>query len=226
MTMSAMSAMGGSNDDVAPPDDDDELQSGLGRGLGDILGPTGATTDDDGPGPLGALFGTPRLEPGDTSTPAPTRGARRPLTDTDPAPPPLPLLPREARRARAVHPASAPRFEAVERQLEELVADLDVDVAVHLCPGPAGDRLTLVRPEPGRLTPAQMDELCGAIRGFVAEGRLTTDDFAAAGHHCVAFGPRPLTDAGVYVLGRRDGFLTMDERWAVHRHLVPAALPA
>lgn len=214
-----MSAMGGSTDDAAPPDDDDELQSGLGRGLGDILSPT-AGTGDEGAGGLGALFGSAE------ASPATRRTSRRPLTATDPPPPPLPLLPRGARRARAVHPASAPRFEAVERQLNKLVAALDVDVAVHLGPGPAGDRLTLVRPEPGVLAPAEMDELCGAIRGFVGERRLTTDDFAAAGHHCVAFGPRPLTDAGVYVLGRRDGFLTMDERWAVHRHLVPAALPA
>lgn len=209
-------------------DDDDEPQSGLGRGLGDILGPTpsSTTTASGEDGPLRVLFGSAGPATAATGVPAPAARARRPLTATDPAPPPLPLLPRGARRARSVHPASAPRFEAVERQLHELVAAIDVDVAIHLGPGPGGDRLTLVRPEPGVLPGAVMDELCGAIRAFVAERRLTTDDFAAAGHHCVAFGPRPLTDAGVYVLGRRDGFLTMDERWAVHRHLVPAALPA
>lgn len=222
-----MSAMGGPTDDATPPDDDDELQSGLGRGLGDILTPGLGATAGPATGGLGALFGADDASPSPSPSPSPEAPRpRRPLTGTDPAPPPLPLLPRGARRARAVHPASAPRFEAVERQLQALVAALDVDVAVHLGPGPAGDRLTLVRPEPGVLAPAEMDELCGAIRGFVAERRLTTDDVAAAGHHCVAFGPRPLTEAGVYVLGRRDGFLTMDERWAVHRHLVPTALPA
>ncbi len=216
--------MGGSTEDAMHPDDGDELQSGLGRGLADILQPTGGPTDDGAAGGLGALFGSDGASSSSSSSLRP--GSRRPLTATDPAPPPLPLLPRGARRARAVHPASAPRFEAVERKLEALVAALDVDVAVHLGPGPAGDRLTLVRPAPGVLAPAGMDELCGAVRGFVAERRLTTDDFTAAGHHCVAFGPRPLTEAGVYVLGRQDGFLTMDERWAVHRHLVPTALPA
>lgn len=213
-----MAAMADQPDPLLP-EDDDETQSGLGRGLGDILGD--AAPDPSPAGPLTVLFGS-------TVTPArpPAARARRPLTATDPAPPPLPLLPRGARRARSVHPASAPRFEAVERQLHELVTAIDVEVALHLGPGPGGDRLTLVRPEPGVLTGSAMDELCGTIRAFVAERRLTTDDVVAAGHHCVAFGPRPLTEAGVYVLGRRDGVLTMDERWAVHRHLVPAALPA
>lgn len=212
-----MAAMADQPDPVRPVDDD-EAQSGLGRGLGDILGDAGP--DQGQAGPLTVLFGLDVAAVG-----APAR-ARRPLTATDPAPPPLPLLPRGARRARSVHPASAPRFEAVERQLHDLVAAIDVDVALHLGPGPGGERLTLVRPEPGVLPGAAMDELCSTIRAFVAERRLTTDDVVAAGHHCVAFGPRPLTSAGIYVLGRRDVGLAMDERWAVHQRLAPTALPA
>lgn len=225
-------------DDLADdlPSDDDDLQFGLGRGLGAILaGPSappvgaGAGTTTGG---LSSLFaGTPNpprphADPARTGPERADRAGGRPRTGTDPAPPPLPLVPRDERRARVVHPAAAPQRQAVEQRLHDLVAAIDLDVAVHLRPGPGGGSLIMVRPTIGSLPGRDMDALCRAIRAFVGEGRLTTDDFEAAGHHCVAFGPRPLTPAGVYVLGRRDGGLTMDERWALHQRLSPTALPA
>ncbi|MCB9372401.1 MAG: hypothetical protein H6518_06425 [Microthrixaceae bacterium] len=225
------------DDEASDEASDDDAQFGLGRGLGAILGPGVA---DRGAGPLpapagglAALFGA---APGDRVAPRVDAlddpGARvngpglAPRTGSGRVPPPLPLLPRDGRRARRVHPAAAPLRAAVEAQLAAFVQAIDLDVAVHLRPGPGGGRLTVVRPGPGTLPADEMDELCRAVRSFVGERRLTTDDFAAAGHHCVAFGPRPLTSAGVYVLGRRDRGLTMDERWAVHQQLVPAARPA
>ena len=203
------------------PVEEDDLQSGLGRGLSAILAgpsspPAGAGVGAD-TGGLSSLFAGP-------SSTAPT--GRGPLTAPDAAPPPLPLVPRDERRARVVHPAAAPQRQAVEARLHELVAAIDLDVAVHLRPGPGGGSLIMVRPTIGSLRGADMDALCRSIRSFVGDRRLTTDDFEAAGHHCVAFGPRPLTPAGVYVLGRRDGALTMDERWALHQRLAPTALPA
>lgn len=235
--------------DLHEPDDDlagdlpldDDLQSGLGRGLGAILaGPTPAPdgAGEAGAGGLSALFagspspGSPSAgsaSPSANTGPGPTsigRARGGPLTANDPAPPPLPLVPRDERRARVVHPAAAPQRQAVEQRLHELVATIDLDVAVHIRPGPGGGSLIIVRPTIGTLPGNQMDELCRTIRAFVDERRLTTDDFEAARHHCVAFGPRPLTPAGVYVLGRRDAGLTMDERWAIHQRLAPTALPA
>lgn len=220
-------------DDDDPVDDlaldDDDLQSGLGRGLGAILaGPTSAPTGAGAAattGGLASLFaGSPSVPP---ASPSPSGHARsRPLTGTDPAPPPLPLAPRDELRSPVVHPAAAPRRQAVEQRLHDVVAAIDLDIAMHLRPGPGGGSLILVRPTIGTLPGPAMDALCGTIRAFVSDRRCTTDDFEAAGHHCVAFGPRPLTPAGVYVFGRRDAGLTMDERWALHQRLAPTALPA
>lgn len=207
------------------PVEEEDLQSGLGRGLGAIL--AGPTSPPAGAGAGTTTGGLSSLFAGSTSPGAPPAVPRvGPLTGTDAAPPPLPLVPRDERRARVVHPAAAPQRQAVEARLHELVAAIDLDVAVHLRPGPGGGSLIMVRPTIGTLRGPDMDELCRAIRAFVGERRLTTDDFVAAGHHCVAFGPRPVTPAGVYVLGRREGGLTMDERWAVHQRLAPTALPA
>lgn len=206
------------------PVEEDDLQSGLGRGLSSIL--AGPSSPPAGAG-LGAdTGGLSSLFAGSSPTPPTAVTGRSPLTATDAPPPPLPLVPRDERRARVVHPAAAPQRQAVEARLHELVAAIDLDVAVHLRPGPGGGSLIVVRPTIGTLRGPDMDELCRSIRTFVNERRLTTDDFVAAGHHCVAFGPRPVTPAGVYVLGRRDGGLTMDERWAVHQRLAPTALPA
>ena len=225
--------------------DDEEAQSGLGRGLTAILA---APTEPPSraAGGLSSLFGvpaatptspTPSSPPSPTSAPMPTEAARLPRHTPDvPALPALPVLPlalpalplapSDPRRREVVHPDRGPQREVVESRLRALVASLDLDVAVHLRPGPGGGRLIVVRPVVGRVPRPEMDELCRSIRTFVADRALTTDDVEAAAHHCVAFGPRPLTSAGVYVLGRRDVGLTMDERWAVHQRLAPAALPA
>ena len=209
--------------------DDEDAQSGLGRGLTAILAdptepPSRAT------GGLSSLFGASAATPTSStpsSPPTPTEVARLTRHTPDvPALPALPLAPSEPRRRGVVHPDRGPQREVVESRLRALVASLDLAVAVHLRPGPGGGRLIVVRPVVGRVPRPEMDELCRSIRTFVADCALTTDDFEAAGHHCVAFGPRPLTPAGVYVLGRREVGLTLDERWAVHQRLAPTALPA
>lgn len=199
------------------PLDDDEDQFGLGRGLGTILEAAGGARDASAAAAAGrgieSLFGS--------STAASATGPADPAR----VPPPMPVLPNGARRQREQR-ADAPRLQEVDGHLAVFAHRLDLDVAVHLRPAPGGGRLTLYRPTTGTWPAAQMDALCRAVREFVASGRLTTDDFEAAGHRCVAFGPRPLTDAGVYVLGRREAVLSLDERWAVHRRLAAeAALP-
>ena len=217
--------------------DDEDAQSGLGRGLTSILAdPT--EPPSRAAGGLSSLFGAPAAPPTSSmpsSPPTPTESARLPRHNPNPdvpalpalpALPTLPVAPSEPQGRGLVHPDRGPQREVVESRLRALVASLDLDVAVHLRPGPGGGRLIVVRPVVGRVPRPEMDELCRSIRTFVADRALTTDDFEAAGHHCVAFGPRPLTSAGVYVLGRRDVGLTMDERWAVHQRLAPAALPA
>lgn len=199
------------------PLDDDEDQFGLGRGLGAILevtdGARGTSVAAAGRG-IESLFG-----------PSPTAGPAATPADPVRVPPPMPVLPHGARRQRE-HRAPVPGAQEVDGHLAVFAHRLDLDVAVHLRPAPGGGRLTLYRPTTGAWPAAQMDALCRAVREFVATGRLTTDDFEAAGHRCVAFGPRPLTDAGVYVLGRREAVLSLDERWAVHHRLAAeAALP-
>lgn len=199
------------------PLDDDEDQFGLGRGLGTILQVTDGARETSAAAAAGrgieSLFG-PSPAAGSAAAPIAAR-----------VPPPMPVLPRGARRQREQR-AEAPRLQEVGGHLAVFAHRLDLDVAVHLRPAPGGGRLTLYRPTTGTWPAAQMDALCRAVREFVASGRLTTDDFEAAGHRCVAFGPRPLTDAGVYVLGRREAVLSLDERWAVHRRLAAeAALP-
>lgn len=213
--------------------DDEDAQSGLGRGLTSILADPTEPPSRAAGGGLSSLFGAPAATPTSSTPsapPTPTEAARLPRHTPDvpalPALPALPLAPSEPRRRGVVHPDRGPQHEVVESRLRALVASLDLDVAVHLRPGPGGGRLIVVRPVVGRVPRPEMDELCRSIRTFVADGALTTDDFEAAGHHCVAFGPRPLTSAGIYVLGRRDVGLAMDERWAVHQRLAPTALPA
>lgn len=182
--------------DDADHDADDSEQFGLGRGLGPILraaDPVAVAAEGRG---LDALFPRP---------PAP-------------APPPMPVLPRGPRWCR-VRAVEAPRREEIDGHLCALTDALDLDLAAHLRPGPGGGRLVLHRPTVRSTSAARMDDLCRAIRSFVAGGRSTTDDLEAGDCHCVAFGPRPLDDAGVYVFGRRDAALTMDERWAVQRRL-------
>lgn len=210
--------------------DDEDAQSGLGRGLTSILADPTEPPSRAAAGGLSSLFGAPAATP-TSSTPAspppPMEATRLPRPTPDvPALPALPLALSDPRRRGVVHPDRGPQREVVESRLRALVASLDLDVAVHLRPGPGGGRLIVVRPVVGRVPRPEMDELCRSIRTFVADGALTTDDFEAAGHHCVAFGPRPLTSAGIYVLGRRDVGLAMDERWAVHQRLAPTALPA
>lgn len=210
--------------------DDADLQSGLGRGLGAILAGSSSPPagEGGGSGGLSSLFaGSPSVSASRPQGALPAGRSRGgPLTATDSAPPPLSFVPRGARRSSVVHPAAAPERQAVERRLQDLVATIDLDVAVHLRPGPGGGSLIMVRPTIGTLPGTEMDALCRTIRAFVGERGLTTDDFEAAHHHCVVFGPRPLTPVGVYVLGRRDAGLTMDERWAIHQRLAPTALPA
>lgn len=185
-------------------DHDDAEQFGLGRGLGPILRAAAPMPAVQGRG-LDSLF--PR-----SIAPAP-------------APPPMPVLPAGPRWQR-VHAADAPRREEIDAHLVALTDDFAFDVAAHLRPGPGGGRLLLHRPERQMLSAATMDELCRDIRDFAGSGRLRTDDLDAAGWQCVVFGPRPLGDAGVYVVGRRDVVLTMDERWAIHRRLVAVPLSA
>ena len=185
-------------------DDQDENleQSGLGRGLGPILRAAE-------PAPAIAGRGVDSLFPQASAA----------------TPPPMPVLPLGP-RWRRVHAVDAPRRDEIDRHLAALADDLGLDVAAHLRPGPGGGRLVLHRPTVRSLPAGEMDELCRTVRDFVGGSRLTTDDLEAGGCHCVAFGPRPLSDAGVYVFGRRDLPLTMDERWAVHRRLAIAPLPA
>lgn len=188
--------------DADDHDADDHEQFGLGRGLGNILhaaDPVGVAVEGRG---IEALF--PR--------PAP------------PAPPPMPVLPRGP-RWRRVHASEAPRRDEIDGHLRTLTDALELDLAAHLRPGPGGGRLVLHRPTARSTSAARMDELCRAIRGFAA-GRSITDDLEAGGCHCVAFGQRPLDEAGVYVFGRRDAALTMDERWAVQRRLAAAPHPS
>ena len=107
--------------DVNQPDDDlplddAEVQSGLGRGLGAILAEPSAPPAGAG---LGATTGGLSSLFAGTSTEPRTPGYRvrpGPRTATDPAPPPLPLVPRDERRARVVHPAAAPPRQAVEQR--------------------------------------------------------------------------------------------------------------
>lgn len=199
-------------------EDDEGEQFGLGRGLGAILAPAGTPAPVEGRG-LGALFGAEAARPSDvTAVAAPPLGAPTP----PPNAPPLPVLPPGA-RGRPARLAGAPRREEIDGHLATVAHRLDLDVALHVRPGPGGGRLTLHRPSAGSVPPPDLDRLCRAVREFVAEGRLTTDDLEVGSFACVAFGPRPLTEAGVYVFGRTDEALTLDERWAVHRRL--AALP-
>lgn len=115
--------------------------------------------------------------------------------------------------------------ELIGRQLAGIAATLSLEVAAHVRPGPHGARLQLLRPDLRQVPAPVMNDLCSAIRAFVDAEPLGSDDFHVAGYHCAAFGHRPLDATGVYVLGRRHGPLTADERWVARRHVFeePAA---
>lgn len=207
-------------------EDDEDEQFGLGRGLGAILAPAGAPAPVEGRG-LGALFGAEATRPPDATVSTVPSAPLTSLPAAAPpsrAAPPLPMLPQGARGGQ-VRPAVAPRGEEIDGHLATVTDRLDLDVALHVRPGPGGGRLTLHRPSVGSVPAPDLDRLCRAVRDFVARGRLTTDDLVVDRFACVVFGPRPLTEAGVYVFGRTGEALTLDERWAVHRHLAPAGSP-